>query len=96
VSYEDNLNVIHKWFIYTDPATGVKTTHAESVRFNNHYETVSAYKRLLERLNEPVSEGYEWGISCPQAEVDLDEEIAPVAERLQWVKELRRVRFGQA
>ena len=98
MSYDerDNLNVIHKWYIYTDPETGEKTTHAEAIRFNNHYETASAYKRLLERLAEPVSEGYEWGISCPQVEAELEEDIAPAAQRLLWVKELRRVRFGQA
>ena len=93
MSYDTQLNYIQKWFKYTDPETGEVTSHSEVVRFNNHYETVQAYKRLRDRLNEPNAPGYEWGVSCPQAEVELDSELAPAAERIQWLQEVRRVQF---
>ncbi len=88
---------IHVWVREPQPDGTVKEW-AEIIRAHNKYEAEPIYKRWLERQTDPAWEwnqlGREWGVSCP--ELEEPPELAPAAERVEWMKEIRRVRLGQA
>lgn len=92
---------IYKWFRIVQP-DGTVREHSEPVNFHNLQSAREAYARLLLRVREPTEDGNEWGVSSPDVEADpgndpelleLLEEVAPAADRIEMVRRLRGIKF---